>query len=155
MTVFNQYSQIGGLKGGSSGVLTQFFDVVVDGGTVAAGDVIKLAPMSGTMVPVAVNIYTPAVAIAGATDVDLGFYKSELHGNTELDKDIIGDGLDLSGAEAKVNGISFLNVNRNKDIRTLVGANPSQTEYDLALTFNSEVTGSGTLKVEFLYYTNS
>lgn len=155
MTVFNAYSQDGGLKGGSSGVLTQYFDVAVDGAVIAAGDVIKLAPMTGTMVPVAVNIYTPAGGLAGATDVDLGFYKSSLHGDEVLDADALGDGLDLSGLEATVDGLTLANADRNKDIRTLVNANPAQTEYDLALTFNSEVTASGTLKVEVLYYTNA
>lgn len=101
-----------------------------------------------------IKIYNDA--IAGADDVDIGFYESldaNGAGGAEIDKNVLADDLDLSSANP-INspefGLEDLDVaNLGKTIFEICGHTQStkKRSYDLVLTCNSEPTAAGTITV--------
>jgi len=118
--------------------------VTITNGTSASGDVIRLvkglpfaAKVVGILVPKAIS------AIAGLTDVDFGFYKTNK--GSAIDADILVNGLDphsgLSVGE-------LIGDNAYKTVAEHLSKNNDQ-EYvggvDLAITLNATPSASGTL----------
>ena len=125
----------------------------------AAGDIKRLFTVGAHEIPIECKIFSDA--IAGATDLDLGFYRPGVNGAV-VDKDALLDGTDISAgiawASAK-DGLAALGVEERgvksvfdiaNDVATgdVIGDLPSDS-YDVALTFNSEVSAAGTITVFF------
>jgi len=116
----------------------------ITNGTSASGDVIRLAkglPLATKIV----GIFVPKAiaAIAGLTDVDFGFYKS--NEGAALDADILVDGLD---PHAGLSVGELIGANAYKTIGEHLSKNNDQ-EYaggvDLALTLKATPSASGTM----------
>lgn len=101
-----------------------------------------------------IKIYNDA--IAGADDVDIGFYETlddNGGGGAEIDKNVLADDLDLSGANP-INspefGMEDLDVaDLGKTVYEICGHTQAtkKRSYDLVLTCNSEPTAAGTITV--------
>lgn len=118
--------------------------VTITNATSASGDIIRLvkglplaAKILGIFVPKAI------AAIAGLTDVDFGFYKS--NGGAAVDADILVDGLD---PHAGLSVGELIGANAYKTIGEHLSKNNDQ-EYaggvDLAMTLKATPSASGTL----------
>jgi len=90
------------------------------------------------------------IALTGATDNDLGFYEMDEDGNlTEIDKDILLDGVTL--ASAVTTWLDLLNLNtsldREKNIGELVDKSVEQQVANLCLvlTTNTKSTATNTV----------
>jgi hypothetical protein len=121
----------------------------------AAGDIKALFRVGAHEIPV--EGWLISDAIAGATDLDVGFYRDD---QTVVDKDALADGLNPSGGIAfasKLDILSALAVEERgvlkmyeiaNDIATtdVIGHLPNDS-YIVAITLNSEVSAAGTITV--------
>ena len=90
-------------------------------------------------------------ALAGATDCDVGIYRSAKDGGAVVDKDILADGISLASASTLGTSLTFSATNIDKigsRVWELLGltADPF-LEYDLCLTFNTAGSAAGTISV--------
>ena len=121
----------------------------------AAGDVMALFRVGAHEIPV--EGWLISDAIAGATDLDIGFYRDD---QTVVDKDALADGLNPSAGIAfasRLDALAALGVEERGvrkmyeiagDVATtdVVGHIPNDS-YIVAVTLNSEVTAAGTITV--------
>jgi hypothetical protein len=116
-----------------------------------AGSIYRIATINSGWVPVRIDINCDA--IAGATDIDVGFYQTLEHGGAVADKDILAASLDIHGGAAigsEANGLASLPIaDIGKRVYELLSATEEvpAMEYDLALTADSEITAAGTISV--------
>ena len=117
------------------------------------GSIYKLAKVGANLIPLRIDIN--ADALTGFNDADLGFYKEN---GVEADKDILADGMDISGGKAigsEQNGLVSLGVdNIGKKVYELLGltdATRAEDSYVLALTANTAGSGAGTVSVRGLF----
>lgn len=142
MAIRSVFNTAEGVRASGSQAQTFVFEVLVLAAD-AAGDVLFVAPVSGDLIPLSATAYTAGVT--GATDIDLGFYRPERVGGIVYDKDVLADGVDLSGSGSDDMLGAITVANRGKNFRELAGAPLGDTEFVLALTLNSEVTVGGTI----------
>ena len=124
----------------------------------AAGEVVRLfASVNPSEIPIKIEIANDA--IAGASDVDVGLYRAEK--GAVIDKDIFGDGLSFTSAVAlnsAADGMQTVDISKvgadafYQYAGDTIGSIKSGA-YDLALTFNSDVSAVGTVRVNV--YTSS
>jgi hypothetical protein len=113
-------------------------------GTTATGDIIRIAKGLALANRI-LGIFVPKTgdAIAGLTDIDFGFYKSNV--GAVIDKDILVDGLDPHLGQAVG---ELIGANAYKSIGEHLVKNNDQ-EYaggvDLAVTLNATPSASGTV----------
>jgi len=121
----------------------------------AAGDIKYLFRVGAHEIPV--EGWLISDAIAGATDLDIGFYRDD---GTVVDKDALADGLDPSGGiafSARLDILAALGVHERgvlkmyeiaNDVATgdVVGKLPNDS-YIVAVTLVSEVTAAGTVTI--------
>lgn len=92
-------------------------------------------------------------AITGGTDYDVGVY--DVDSGAVVDKDVFADGLDLSSAADKANGLTAPAIEdlavETWDIAGIQAAESTtsdpQKEYDVAITANTVGTAAGTITV--------
>ncbi len=92
-------------------------------------------------------------AIAGLTDMDLGLYESLFDGvgGEVIDKDLFLDGADMSSGRARgseLDGLTAVAIeNSDKQLWQLAGEtfDTKKQHYDLAITANTDPTGTGTI----------
>lgn len=121
------------------------------------GSIYRLLRMPSDAIILDVKICNDA--IAGLTDVDLGFYKVSNFAATGAvaDVDVLMDGVDISAGVARASatdGLSNVAIgNLGKKIYELLGKTLAdrEVEYDLALTAKSEPTGAGTIEYKITY----
>ena len=139
------------VKVGDSFVLVTTFEVAAADDD---GSIYRLAKnLSGDLIPIRVEIFNDA--LTGATDYDLGFYKTLTDGvgGEVIDKDVLMDGADISsgnGATSPQNGLTNVDLaNRAQRIYELCGDTQATKEagYDLALTANTVGSAAGTITV--------
>lgn len=87
-------------------------------------------------------------AITGGTDYDIGLYLAGV-GNAAVDADVFADGLDLSSAGDKVNGLTAPDIaNLGKPLWEILGLSEDpKVLYDIAVTGNTVGTAAGTITV--------
>lgn len=117
-----------------------------------AGSIYRLFKnLPADLIPVDIKIMCDA--IAGATDIDLGFYESLEVGGAVIDKDVLCDGADIAAGQARgseENGLQTVGVEKvQQNIAELCGhtLTTRKAGYDLVLTANSEITAAGTISV--------
>lgn len=115
----------------------------------ASGDVLFVAPLSGDIIPLEVTYFIGGVT--GLSDVNVGFYKSQLLGGTAIDDNVFDDGVDMSSAATTTGLTAVGRTDRAKTIRELCGSAESLSEYTLALNLQSEPTAAGTIVINMLY----
>lgn len=117
-----------------------------------AGSIYRLFKnLPPNLIPVDIKIMCDA--IAGATDIDLGFYEPLEAGGAVIDKDVLMASADIAAGQARgseENGLQSVNVaDVQKNIAELCGHTliTRKAGYDLALTADSEITAAGTISV--------
>lgn len=144
MAIRNLYTDQGsGARGSGSKSVQYVFKIDI----LAAddiNDVLFLAPMSGDQIITSINYFTAGVT--GLTDVNVGFYKTELVGGAVIDDNALDDALNIATSGTDVGLAAVAVGDRYKTIRELVGTdagNPS--EFVLAMTLITEPTAGGTV----------
>jgi hypothetical protein len=90
-------------------------------------------------------------ALAGATDIDVGVYRPLNDGGAVVNKEILGNGLNISAGNALASPAAAFPAiaigQFGTDIRTLVGGSVGDGKdfYDVALTGNTFGTAAGTI----------
>lgn len=119
-------------------------------GTAVSGDVIRLAKGLSFAAKVMIKVPTATSAIAGMTDVDFGFYKS--NAGAVIDADILVDGQSFAASVAVK---ELIGANAYKSVGQHLSKNNSD-EYaggvDLAATLNATPSASGTVPLEIWIY---
>ena len=117
------------------------------------GSIYKLAKVGANMIPLDIKINCDA--LTGFNDSDLGFYKEN---GDVADKDILADGMNISGGKAlgsEQNGLASLPVDKiGSKVYELLGltvATKTEDSYVLALTANAAGSGAGTVSVRGLF----
>lgn len=120
-------------------------------------DIRRLFTVGAHEIPVRCDIVNDS--IAGASDIDLGLYRPGV-GGVAVDKDALMDGTDINGGNAwgsEADGLSALGLDERGvksffDIANdvvagdVIGHIPNDS-YDIALTYDSEITAAGTITV--------
>ena len=110
--------------------------------------------VTSTLVPVSMRVSCDA--ITGMNDVDFGLYDSLESGGAVVDKDCLGDGLDISAGYSRILGLDALVsvdlAEVRKSLWELVDAvaltlNTKKGAYDIAMTANTAGSGVGTVSV--------
>lgn len=126
---------------------------MVETGAVAAADdngsiyrFFKAVPSN--YIPVEICIHNEA--ITGGTDYDLGLYETG-EDAAVVDKDILADGLDLSGARAisawNNDGMKTIALQTLSTLATLSAQTRPSASYDIALTANTVGSGVGNIRI--------
>ncbi len=116
-----------------------------------AGSVFRLFKGMPTMTRIVkAEIYNDA--IAGATDVDLGVYQTDL--GAVIDRDVFMDGASLATAHAigaPLAGTTALSLVNHQERMSSYMPDPdvAPTSVDICLTIVSEPTGTGIVKIDF------
>jgi len=120
-------------------------------------DIRRLFTVGAHEIPVRCDIVNDA--IAGATDIDVGLYRPGVDG-VAVDADALMDGIDINAGLAwgsETDGLAALDISERgvksfydiaNDVETadVIGHIPFDS-YDVVLTYNSEITGAGTITV--------
>lgn len=126
--------------------------VIVTAAADAAGKIHTLArglPLGAQVV--AVRLAGNHAAISGASDIDLGFHRSD--NEVVLDKDILVDGVNLSGAIAYATDLMQLAPGAGTLIQNIGEMLSLQADecpaggVDLTATVNSDAAAAGTIKL--------
>jgi len=120
-------------------------------------DIRRLFTVGAHEIPVECKIINDAVA--GLTDLDVGLYRPGV-GGAVVDADALMDGTDINAGIAwasATDGLAALGVEERGVLSFLEIANDVATDdaigkipadsYDVVLTYNSEITGAGTITV--------
>jgi hypothetical protein len=120
------------------------------------GSVYRIAKLNKNLIPV--EIWLTCSAMTGATDYDIGLYRTQENGGDAADADCFDDGTDVSAGKtiaSPLNGLTDLGIDNIGDqIWQLAGAASSAAadpEYDLAVTANTVGTEAGTVQVRALF----
>lgn len=114
--------------------------------------------VNSSLIPVSMRVSCDA--ITGCSDVDFGLYDSLDAGGAVVDKDCLGDGLDISAGYSRILGLDCLvNVDLSearKRLWELVDAvtltlNTKKGAYDIAMTANTVGSGAGTVTVVAIF----
>ena len=94
-------------------------------------------------------------ALAGATDVDLGFYDTITNGSAVISKDCLLDGASLASASSGfgTNGFTKPTIaNKHKQLWEIAGlsANPKKL-MQTALTFNTAGSATGNIRIIIIF----
>jgi len=103
-----------------------------------------------TYIPLIVTV--ACEALSGATDVDMGVYKTDL--GVVVDKDCLMDGQTLASASLVLNGLGGLAAaDRGKPLYLLAGETVAshQEQYDIALTGNTFGTATGNIGITAIF----
>lgn len=119
-------------------------------GNTSAGDVIILAQVN--LSDRVSRIIADFPSLTGATDNDFGFYKSKDQGVTltELDKDILVDGTDLSSGSALIDVLDLnTSLDRTKTVGELLSLSEevSPSEIYLCWTMTADNTASAKVSI--------
>lgn len=120
-------------------------------------DIRRLFTVGAHEIPVRCDIVNDS--IAGATDIDLGLYRTGV-GGVVVDANALMDSKDINGGNAwgsEVDGLEALGLDERgvkaffdiaNDVETtdVIGHIPDDS-YDVVFTYNSEITGAGTITV--------
>lgn len=142
-------ANVGNVMPGKVFAFAQTFEVGASDGN---GSIYKLAKIDSNLIPLKLEINCDA--LAGATDIDIGFYKEN---GVVVDKDVLLDGADIHAGAAlgsEINGLGSLGVdNIGKKVYELLGKTSADkdTGYILAITANAASTAAGTISVRGLF----
>jgi hypothetical protein len=126
--------------------------VIVTAAADAAGKVHTLVrglPLGAQVV--GIRLAGSHAAIGGASDLDIGFHRSD--NEVVLDKDILVDGADISGAIAYATDLMQLApgagtlIQNIGEMLSLAADKCPAGGVDLTATFNSDVSAAGTVKL--------
>jgi hypothetical protein len=136
-------------QGAQTFVMVQTFEVAAADDNGSIYRVFK--NVNPNYVPVRLDIICDA--IAGMTDVNVGFYKSLERGGADVDENALADALDFSSAvlrSAPLDGLKAVNAaDAEKPIYELAGDTLATRElgYDIALTAVAAASAAGTITV--------
>lgn len=114
--------------------------------------------VDSSLIPVSMRVSCDA--ITGCNDVDFGLYDSLDDGGAVVDKDCLGDGLDISAGYSRILGLDALVSVDLAEVRKrlweLVDAvtltlNTKKGCYDIAMTANTVGSGAGTVSVVAIF----
>lgn len=115
--------------------------------------VLRLGKVPRTAIPLYHSARLNNDALAGATDIDVGLYKSLAGGGDVVDKDILTDGIDIAAGNALASPVAAfqavalekfgLNLGELVDLAS--GTTSYDQEYDLAITGNTFGVALGTI----------
>lgn len=91
-------------------------------------------------------------ALAGATDVDIGFYRTAADGGAVVSKDALADGISLASASTTGTILTFskvdiANIERMRVWEILGLTADPMLEYDVAITLNTAGGAAGTMSL--------
>jgi len=112
--------------------------------------VLRLGAVPANAVPVYQDSFIWNDALTGATDIDIGLYKT--HKGAVVDKDILSDGLNIASGNALASAAKAFQTHPaidefGDDLRTIVGGSIGDGNdfYDVAITGNTFGTATGTI----------